>query len=125
LYSTDIKVLYHYTDEDSASDIEDSGVIYKSSGRGDASFGRGVYLTSIGMDTPAEDLAENNWDDATLPDDMIDQGRTDCAVKIRIKRRKVSKVMSVKNSGRDIYLYKGNLRLNSRDVIRWRIVYRK
>jgi len=121
LYSTDI-VLYHYTDEQSASAIKYSGLIYQSSGGGDAAFGKGVYLTSIGMGTPAEVVAANNWDDDLLPEMMIQAGRTDYAIKVTIKRNKVIKKRT--KSGRDIYLYQGNLNLNGGDVTYWTVVSR-
>jgi len=97
-------------------------VIYQSSGRGDAAFGKGVYLTSIGMDTPAEVVAANNWDDDLLPEMMIQAGRTDYAIQVTIKRNKVIKKKT--KSGRDIYLYQGSLNLNGGDVTYWTVVSR-
>jgi len=113
--------LYHYTNQDAARAIAYSCVIYRSSGGGDAAFGKGVYLTSIGMDAPAGYVANNNWDDQELPYIMMQEGRTNYAVKITFYRGWVAK----QNTHRDIYLYRGDLNLNNKNVVaHWEIIQR-
>ncbi len=58
----------HYTNEEGAEGIHDSGVIEQSTGAGgDAVFGPGTYVTTIGPnDASKEEIAENNWDDGNF-----------------------------------------------------------
>lgn len=59
--------LYHYTTEAGKNGIESSRVIRQSkskdgTGRDDARFGDGVYLTTLAPDTDRFRLYINNWD---------------------------------------------------------------
>jgi hypothetical protein len=55
-------ILYHYTSLDGIEGIRRAGVIRSSDfKKGDAAWGRGVYLTSLPPSTKVQDLMLNNW----------------------------------------------------------------
>ena len=55
--------LYHYTDKESADNIDDSKIIYKSTDTiADARLGIGVYFTDMKPDDlTADETGYNNW----------------------------------------------------------------
>ena len=63
--------LYHYTDKESADNIDDSKIMYKSTDTiADAIWGIGVYFTDMNPDDfTADEIAYNNWLQ-TLPSEI-------------------------------------------------------
>lgn len=58
------KYLYHYTNDESARKIEQSGRIRASAGPGDCALGEGVYMTAKPPRTSSSSLLQNNYDGA-------------------------------------------------------------
>ncbi|XP_060581726.1 uncharacterized protein LOC132738277 [Ruditapes philippinarum] len=117
--SSDTIVLYHHTDSDSAALIIKHGYIKKSGGGRDAVYGDGVYLTEIGPSSSRSIVAKNNYDDKKRGwEKKIEEGKTEVAIKIKIKRSKVK----LCPGNRNVYLYKGDLYLS--DVEEWDVVER-
>ena len=104
--------LYHYTNKEGIEGISQSDIIETSRlSRRDAVFGEGVYLTSLSHRESKETIVANNWgitDQAKIKKE-VREGRVDYNVKIKIPK-KDGKLEDISgNTGRDIFLYKGEI----------------
>lgn len=103
------ETLFHFTDEDSANKIVEDGVILQSKtghGMRDAAFGEGVYATSLHPNEhTVSQIANNNWDDGTLPQQKIEQGKMDVALQFQVTDKRVTKA----DSDRSVYVVEGDV----------------
>lgn len=104
--------VYHHTSKAGAKAILKSGRIKQSdSGKGDAVFGNGTYVTRMGPQKSKDEIAKNNYDGATKYwEDHRDQGKADVALEIKLPRNKIT---SVKASGRDVCKGQGDIHVSS------------
>ncbi|XP_060601428.1 uncharacterized protein LOC132754756 [Ruditapes philippinarum] len=103
---------YHHTDRDSARKILQSGYIKQSDPKqGDAAFGPGTYLTKNGPDKSRSEVARNNYDGITKQfyESKIKEGKVDVAIEVKVPKGTVQPCPA---SGRDVHLYKGDLKLS-------------
>ena len=101
--------LYHHTDVDSAIQIMESGIIFKSvtnSWHDDAVHGDGTYLTKIGPDASKSCVIRNNYDGNWR------KNKSKAAVAIEVTVPK-SRVENYSTADRSIFKYKGNLDLDN------------
>ncbi|KXJ27911.1 uncharacterized protein LOC110232929 [Exaiptasia diaphana] len=107
------KTLYHYTDEEGAEGIQNSGVIKESrSERGDAAFGSGVYLNDLPPSTPDNELLVNNYDSAPKE---TDANNVSHVVEIKVPQDKMQNFES-QSSSRVVYKHPGDLHLKDYDA---------
>lgn len=102
--------LYHYTKKEAAEQIAEDGKINQSrtgAGAPDAVYGDGVYATGLRPNEHSvSDIAENNWDDISLPQQNIDEGKMDAVVVIEVPESRVSKAA---DDTRDVYVVAGDI----------------
>ena len=106
--------LYHYTSNEGAKKIVESGYIQQSiinQNGTDVVYGEGVYMTSLDTTNTPVNIAENNYDAGYLP--ALEQGKIEKAIKITIARSKVEECAT--NSKRIVFRHPGNLYL--KDVV--------
>jgi hypothetical protein len=107
-------VLYHYTDEQGAAGIYETGIIYKSGRHNrDAFLGEGVYLTRLSPQTSKQIIYQNNWD-GRLPFPVIErhirEGRIDCVITVHIPDHD-PQLRQATDGDRDIFIYMGDIDL--------------
>ena len=102
--------LYHYTDKETANKIAKTRRILQSRrgpGALDAAFGDGVYATDLHPDEHSvNDIAYKNWDDDTLPQKKIDEGKMDAVIVTRVEKSRVSN----KHKERHVFLIEGDIK---------------
>lgn len=101
------KEYYHFTDKKGAVGIEKSGKIKESEAGGpDSTFGKAVYVTSMKPNEHSvENIANNNWDDARLPQQKIKEGKMDVAIKLELPDSAVSKA----DTKRNVFCHRGDV----------------
>ena len=121
--------LYHYTTANGADGIVRNKRIKKSiemSGRRDAAFGEGVYLTELTPDTAKQEIAANNYDGRRLDRTVakfIRQGRIDYYIEVVLQANDPNLVQCYDQSqrlmamNRNVWLYRGDIDLNF--VVKW------
>lgn len=73
----------------------------------DAAFGTGVYLTGLPPTEDPKRIASNNWGHS-IRSFMVEAGRVDYAIKLRIPKSRLVKA----ESRRDIWIHKGDIKLS-------------
>lgn len=76
----------------------------------DAAFGAGVYLTKLGPEASRYQVAINNYDGQSEQfwKKQIIRGKTDVIISLKLRSADVKRCRA---GSRDVYLYKGDLRL--------------
>ena len=106
--------LYHYTSQAGHEQIVGSGVIKQSQNfTRDCVYGDGVYLTTLNPeDFSKEDLAKNNYGGGWRK--RLSDGRLDYYVEIEIPFSDLKlERCRTGDEARDVYLYAGDLRLDT------------
>ena len=106
--------LYHYTSQAGHEQIVRSGVIKQSQNfTRDCVYGDGVYLTTLNPeDFSKEDLAKNNYGGGWRK--RLSDGRLDYYVEIEIPFSDLKlERCRTGDEARDVYLYAGDLRLDT------------
>ncbi|CAG7819607.1 unnamed protein product, partial [Allacma fusca] len=113
--------LYHYTSRSNSIKIENSGVIYQSINN--ASYGKGVYLTSLSPSNKLDTIALNNHLSSQLGQQQLKQNEKKAEVAFEFDSEQISATKIRNTSGRDIWLVRDkNIYL---DNYTWRKVYTK
>ncbi|XP_057311382.1 uncharacterized protein LOC130649169 [Hydractinia symbiolongicarpus] len=104
--------LYHYTNEKGAAAIIKSGYLKASNLTTDATFGKGVYFTSMSPVESKLAIARNNWDGKvkSLASKMVKAGRLDYYIAVTFKER--DRKLKQASCNRDVYVYKEDLILD-------------
>ncbi|WAR13173.1 hypothetical protein MAR_027353 [Mya arenaria] len=118
------KVLYHYTDLQSATLIRNTGLIKQSVIN--ATFGTGVYLTEIQPTASFNEILFNNYDDDVSRrqwKQLIEQRGMKCEVCIvlKISRRLFQEKVVQCETGRNVFLYRGDLILAQMNEVVFRV----
>lgn len=97
--------LYHYTDRESAQQIQEFGKISASCGPGDCALGPGVYATSKAPNCSSETLTKNNWNSSSKT--------TRTEAYIRLDANKVTAQSGMDELGRNVWKVPGDVDLKS------------
>jgi hypothetical protein len=102
-------VLYHYTNEQGANGISETGIIRMSERQNrDAFFGNGVYFTMLPPHISKQIIVQNNWD-GRLPlrivERYIRQGKIDFVITVHIPDDDPRLKQCDDREGRDIVVY--------------------
>ena len=103
------KYLYHYTNDESARMIEQSGRIRASAGPGDCALGEGVYMTAKPPRTSTDSLLENNYAGAGRAGQKAD--RADAYVRVDADQVRHSGGRGKRELGRNVFVVPGDLDL--------------
>lgn len=106
---------HHCTSSASAEEIKKSGIIYQTIDRKDGKdccYGEGTYGTPLKPENGRMALAKNNYGDAWQYFET--RGKVDVVFRIVMDD---SKVKHISENGREIYLYGGDIILNTADEV--------